>query len=198
MRRLNSEYYDDITKQIRDGVTKITDLTTKRNTLDKMIKSGNFAGQKLHELNKEFTATRVEISDERKHQLDKVKAMCSEFAEVLRQEDDIDPKDVDQVDLELLKNIDLLTDRDLKAMLDRNSDNRTMLQMILRVSKQHGRSLGIEYAGNENLIQNVSILPSIAKTILRYDTWEGGAGHVYKEVLGEGTDLANLFSPDND
>lgn len=202
MRRLNSEYYDDITRQIRAGVTKIADLTAKRNTLDKMIKSGNFAGQKLHELNKELTATRVEISRERENQLDTVKAMCSEFTEALRKEDDLNPKDIVSGDLELLKNFNILTDRDLRSMIDRNKGNRTMTQLILRTCREHGNrdlKLGIMYQGNNNIIQNVDILPSIAKTIFRYDDgMEGGAGYVYNEILGEGTDLANLFSPDND
>ena len=200
--KLNSEYYDDITRQIRSGANKIAEMTKEKKALDKMIKSGNFAGQKLHELNEEFTKVQRNIIQERENQQKTVKAMCDEFVEELRKEDDLNPKDIVPGDLELLKSFNLLTDRDLMAMIDRNSTNRTMSQLILRQCREHGNrdlKLGIMYQGNDNIIQNVNILPDIAKTIFRYDDgMEGSAGYIYSEVLGEGSDLANMFSPDND
>lgn len=200
--KLNSEYYEDITRQIRSGADKIAELTQKMKAIDKMRKSGNFAGQKLKELNEEHSKLRIDISQERENQQKTVRTMCDEFIEELRKEDDLDPKDINQGDLELLKNFNLLTDRDLKAMIERNSSNRTMTQLILRQCREHGNrdlKLGIMYQGNDNIIQNVNILPEIAKTIFRYDDgMEGDAGYIYGETLGEGTDLANMFSPDND
>ena len=200
--KLNSEYFTGITKQIQSGINTIADLTREKNQLDKMIKSGNYAGQKLHEMAEERTSVGMRLSAERDNQMRTIKAMCAEFAEELRKEDDLNPKDIAKDDWALLTSgIDYMTTRDLEAMIDRNSNNRTMLQLILRCAKEHGRAneLAISYVGNDTKIQNVNLIPELCKTFFRYDDgMEGSAGYVYNQVMGEGTNLANMFSPEND
>lgn len=200
--KLNSEYYENITRQIQSGINTIADLTKEKNQLDKMIKSGNYAGQKLREMTEERTNVSMRLSREREEQMRIVKAMCAEFVEELRREDDLNPKDLVPEDLELLKHVSILTDRDLEAMIDRNSNNRTMTQLILRTLRENGSrdlKLGIMYEGNNSLIQNVNMIPDLCRTFFRYDDgMSGSAGYVYNQVMGEGTDLANMFSPEND
>lgn len=197
--KLNSEYYEDITRQIRDGVTKIGDLNKEYHTFDKMIKSGNYAGDKLHELTMNRDRTRQSIEHERKNQLETLQNLCDEIIEELRQEDDLNPNDIVPGDLTLLKDISILNSRDLKAMIDRNSKNRTMTQLILRHCQKNNIDIGLEYDGNDDTIRNLSIIPDIAKTVFKYnDGMEGVAGNIYNRLLGEGSDLANRFSPDND
>ena len=198
--KLNSEYYADITRQIRSGITNISDLTKEKNTLDRMIKSGDYAGQKLHDLNEKLSNVRIKLSQERKDQQRKVKAMCDEFAEELRKEDDLNPADIVDGDLRLLTCGIALTNRDLEAMIARNKTNATMSQLILRYCRENGRKdieLGYIYQGNDDLIRNVNLIPELCRTVLRYDDgMEGGAGHIYNEILGEGSELAEIFSDD--
>lgn len=200
--KLNSEYYEEITNQIKSGINRISDLTKEKNQLDKMIKSGNYAGDKLRKMTEERNSTGIKLSRIREEEMRTVKNMCDEFAEELRREDDLNPKDIVPEDLELLKHMSILTDRDLKAMIDRNHNNRTMTQIILRHCREHGNrdlQLGIIYEGNNSLIQNVNMIPDLCKTFFRYsDGMEGNAGYVYNQVMGEGTNLATMFSPEND
>ena len=197
--KLNSEYYEDITRQIRSGIDKIGDLNKEYRTLDKMINSGNYAGDKLSELTTERNRTRISIENEKKNQLKKTHDLCDEISEQLRKEDDLNPKDIVPEDLELLRDISILNNRDLKAMIDRNSKNRTMIQMILRHCQKNNIDIGLEYDGNDDTIRNLSIIPDIAKTVFKYnDGMEGVAGNIYSRLLGEGSDLANIFSPEND
>ena len=200
--KLNSEYFEGITQQIKAGINAIADLTKEKNQLDKMIKSGNYAGEKLHELNEEFTKVKMDINREKEERERTVTQMCAEFAEALRSEDDLHPSDIVSSDLELLKHMNLLTDRDLKAMIDRNKNNRTMTQLIIRKCRQHDNrdlQLGIEYVGNNNKIRNVNMIPGLCKTVLKYDDGlQGSAGYVFNEILGAGTTLAEMFSPEND
>ena len=199
--KTNSEFYSDITKQIRDGITSIADINNEMVSLDKSIKSGDYAGEKLHEMNRQYTALRLALSNEREKQLSLIQQSCDEHIETLRSQDDLNPDDIVDGDLKLLTSGIRLSDRDVKAMLERNSKNRTMIQLILRSMRADNNrdlDLGIIYEGNSGMINNVKMFPSIAKTLFRYDDgMSGSAGYVYNEVLGEGTDIANIFS-DND
>ena len=197
--KLNSEYYADITKQIRNGVNKIGDLNKAYHTLDNLINSGNYSGDKLHELITDRNRTRISIEDERKNQLNDIQALCDEISEKLRKEDDLNPNAVVSAELELLRDMSILNPRDLKAMIERNKDNSTMTQLILRHCQKNNIDIGLVYNGNDDAIRNMSIIPDIAKTIFKYDGgMEGIAGTVYNRLLGEGSDLANTFSPEND
>lgn len=197
--KLNSEYYADITKQIRNGVNKIGDLNKAYHTLDNLINSGNYSGDKLHELITDRNRTRISIEDERKNQLNDIQALCDEISEKLRKEDDLNPNDVIPAELELLRDMSILNPRDLKAMIDRNKDNSTMIQLILRHCQKNNIDIGLEYNGNDDAIRNLSIIPDVAKTIFRFsDGMEGTAGNVYNRLMGEGSELASVFSPEND
>lgn len=199
---LNSEFYDDVTKKIRSGISSINDMANEMNSLHRQIQSGNYAGEKLHEMISRYDSLRTAIPRERKHQLDIIKECCNEFTEQLRREDDLNPADIKDGDLKLLTCGVRLSDRDIRAMLERNSNNRTMTQIIIRTLKEDSRrdiDLGLHYTGNKDLISNVGIIPDLAKTVFKYDDGiEGSAGHVYSRVLGEGSTMADIFSPEND
>lgn len=197
--KLNSEYFEDLRRQIRSGVTKIGDLNKEYRTLENLIRSGNFAGGKLNELINNSRSTKRSIEDERKKQLAAIQSLCDEITEELRKEDDLNPNDIVPGDLTLLKDISILNSRDLKAMIDRNSSNKTMTQLILRHCQKNNIDIGLEYNGNDDAIRNLSIIPDVAKTIFRFnDGLEGTAGNAYDRLLGENSELASVFSPEND
>ena len=62
--------------------------------------------------------------------------MCDSYIAELRDEDELDPTKLTD-DVRLLNSGVKMTSRDIKAMLKRNSDNRTMLQVILRYADEH-------------------------------------------------------------
>lgn len=74
-------------------------------------------------------------------------ALVKEYADAVRAEDTLDPSKITD-DLQLLKSGVKLTERDVADMLDRNRDNRTMLQLIIRHAQENNISTGgVRYIG---------------------------------------------------
>lgn len=194
--KLESEFYEDITRQVRNGMNKIHELTEGYKKVDDEIRSGNFAGDLLHEKMTERDSLRTAIARERKDRLSVISSNCEEYIEDLKSEDDLDPSLINDTDLKLLTSGIRLTSRDINGMLSRNKDNPTMLQIILRHCEDNGIDTGgIKYKGNDDTIASVKLIPHSAKVCLKY---AGGmddpvTANLYNKIFGEGTGLYDAF-----
>ena len=189
-------FYNDIRTEIRNGIETINALNKKKEAVDQEIRSGNYAGERLHELTVASSKYKRNLQEERKSQLDKIHTLCTQYAEALRQEDDYDPAAITD-DLKLLTSGITLNKRDLQAILDRNSQNRTMTRLTLQYCQDQDIDIGLTYNGNDDLIRNVGIIPELAGTVFRYaDDMDGTAGRFYDRLLGDGSEMAEIFADD--
>ncbi len=189
-------FYDDVRKEIMDGVEALHALNKKKEAVDQEIRSGNYAGERLHELSLESAKYKRNLREERKSQLDKIHTLCDQYAEELRQEDDYDPMAI-TADMTLLTSGITLSKRDIEAILDRNSQNRTMTRLTLQYCQDQGIDIGLTYNGNDDQVRNVGVIPELAGMIFRYaDGMDGAAGRVYDRLLGEGSEIAEIFADD--
>lgn len=123
---------------------------------------------------------------------DSIQSMCDGYITELMDEDELDPSKLTD-DVRLLNSGVKLNQRDIKAMLKRNSENRTMTQLILRFADEHGiETDGTYYVGNRALINTVKVIPAVTDTCIKNHYSES----VMETLMGEGSDLANSFSED--
>jgi hypothetical protein len=77
-------------------------------------------------------------------------------------------------------------------MLKRNSENRTMTQLILRFADEHGiETGGTYYVGNTATINRVASIPVVADTCIR-----NFSSNIMGELMGEGSGMGQFFSED--
>ena len=192
------EFFKAIKEQVEGGIIKVDELTKESNSLAKLARSGNYAGEKLRNIKDKEITTRGAIDTERENRNRAIAQICDEYIEELRSQDDLNPADINEGDLKLLTCGIHLTDRDLKAMVKRNEGNRTMIQLIQRhIQADNDRDLdiGLVYEGNKGMVDSVSNFPTLTKSILEYsDGMEGNAGFMFNEIFGENADIASKFS----
>lgn len=166
---------DNITQEIYDFLTEKTDevsgILTEYEAVEAKIKNRDEYTQKV--INERFIPVRDElkmkISSMSENAIreagDKVKAYRQEIAEANR----LNPKELTD-DVKLLQPGIVLNAEDLKGMLDRNANNRTMTQIILRYAKEHNITLDLSYIGGQSELATADQLDEI---LFYYKNWIG-------------------------
>ena len=124
------------------------------------IESGNFSAEYIKNyLEPQRIAKKEQIRAKKAGALHDAKELVRKYQKAEKSKDALNPDDITD-DLKLLAPGIILTADDIYAMLDRNEDNATMQQIILRYADAHEIKTGRTYSGHkgnadaaENLIQ---------------------------------------------
>ena len=136
---------------------RTAEMKEKRNQLAEVneeINSGDYSAVALKEkmYPKQYQLRREieRIEDQAEKECYK---MLDDYIEELRAQDNLNPAEITE-DVKLLNCGVKLLPRDLQAMLDRNKDNRTMQQIVIRYAEENGIDMGgLRYTGNMNEIR---------------------------------------------
>ena len=114
---------------------------------------------------------RVQLQNSIQRKADEGIKNAKELVEKYRQSietlDALDPAQLTD-DVKLLQPGLSLEKRDYQAMINRNSDNPTMLQLILRHAKDHGVDVGVSYTEREKEKDTAANLDSIIDIYRRW------------------------------
>lgn len=189
--RTKREFYNEINEITKEGIKTLQELTSQMKDIDADIKSGKYSYDhvekklrpKMKELSKQIDDTRYEANR-------RAQRLCDEYQDELRAQDDLDPSLLTD-DVRLLQAGVKLTQRDIKAMLNRNADNHTMTQVILRYCKENDIDTGgVHYMGNKYTIRNVDAMRSNVDVSLKWSE----RPTVYEKLMGEGSESDRIFS----
>ena len=125
------------------------------------LSSGRF--NENHIRNVIFPEIRLLKSEIEKTQNDAVKAATAILDDYEKQLDDLDalnPSDINE-DAKLFDVGVTLTEKDLRSILDRNQDNRTMTILALRYAKENGIDMGVSYVGSARERHEVANMKTI-------------------------------------
>ena len=100
------------------------------------------------------------ISADSDRAIHKARSLVSDYRDSLKFKDALDPAEL-TADVELLKPGINLRERDIKAMIERNRNNRTMLQIIIRAAEDRGINPGVEYIGADREREQVDNLDNL-------------------------------------
>lgn len=182
------EFYKEITKRVRDDMAKVTSARTEIEKLEKEINSRMFTAEAI-------SIKRSRIS-ELKHNInriqDSIKWDVKKKTEAFRKE--IDDNDVIKYS-ELTDDAKLLTmnlplnEKDLKQIIERNSNNRTMIKLVMRYAEERKIHLPIEYVPAVAEVSDADTLAYAAEVCVRHSDLT-----VYNNVMGEGSELESAFN----
>ena len=190
--RTKRDFYNQVNGVVKEGLKSLQNLSDQLDKVNKDISSGKYSPEYIREkLLPEKDSLRRQISDVRSRANKEAQRICDEYTDELRAQDDLDPSFLTE-DVKLLQAGVKLTQRDIKAMLNRNADNHTMTQVILRYCKENNIDAGgVHYVGNKPIIDNVAVVPHTVEVALR---WSDNQSTVYERLMGEGSDFESAFS----
>ena len=192
--KLKSEFYGDVSNYVMNERKALADLHEQLKAVEHDIFSNDkrFTPKYIREeLYPKRNAIKKQIEARKAKAHDSIQQMCDSYIAELRDEDELDPTKLTD-DVRLLNSGVKMTSRDIKAMLKRNSDNRTMLQVILRYADEHNiETGGTYYAGNTATINHVATIPVVADTCIR-----NFSSNIMGELMGEGSGMGQFFSED--
>ena len=190
--RTKRDFYNQINGITKEGLKTLQDLSAQLTKVSEDISSGKYSGEYVREkLIPQRDSLRSQMDDTRHNANKEVQRICAEYTDELRAQDDLDPSLLTE-DVKLLQAGVKLTQRDIKAMLNRNADNHTMTQVILRYCKENDIDTGgVHYMGNKPIIDNVAVVPYTVEKALK---WSDRQSTVYERLMGEGSDLDAVFS----
>lgn len=122
-------------------------------------------------------------------------AICDEYTAELRDADALRGADVND-DMKLLQGGVKLSRNDVQSMLNRNSSNRTMTQLILRYAEDNGIETGVQYVGNKPKIDKVNSAMSAVDVALKW--WHDPSTMMFDKLIGKGSALHGAFAIEHD
>lgn len=188
--RTKRDFYNQVNGVVKEGLKSLQDLSDQLTKVSEDINSGKYSGEYVREkLISQRDSLRRQMDDIRHNANNEVQRICAEYTDELRSQEDLDPSLLTE-DVKLLQAGVKLTQRDIKAMLNRNADNHTMTQVILRYCKENDIDAGVHYMGNKPIIDNVAVVPYTVETALKWSD----RPTVYEKLMGEGSDADRVFS----
>lgn len=192
-----TDFYKNLTDTVKAERAELNRLQAELKEVERICYSGKndskYTPKYIHdELMPKIGKIKREMADRKAMAHDRIQSMCDGYITELMDEDELDPSKLTD-DVRLLNSGVKLNQRDIKAMLKRNSENRTMTQLILRFADEHGiETDGTYYVGNRALINTVKVIPVVTDTCIKNHYSE----NVMETLMGEGSDLASSFSED--
>lgn len=180
----------NITQAVYDSLTEATKtiapLTEELESVNSEIRSNRYTSEALqNELYPKRDELKRKVNGKANAAIDAAKALVAQYRKEVEKMNDLDPHELTE-DIKLLQAGISLKDRDIRAIIERNSGNRTMTQLALRYAADHGIDMGgTYYIGGQEERETANILDN---TIEYYRKWitQGNALTVLDKFFGVG------------
>ena len=157
------ELVEQVYTKLKDYTGTMESVKTNYNNVEATIKSGRFKEEVVKkELEPQLRELRSEMALCEEEALQEVIDTVHAWQESKRDEDQLHPEELTD-DIKLFTAGISLSERDIKAILKRNADNKTMQQIALRYAQEHNIPVDFRFQGNQVLIQQSEELVNAAR-----------------------------------
>ena len=148
---------------------EIGKAVAERDKLEEKIKSGRYSAQALRdEVYPKRDTLRQEIRNSTDNAIKEAKALIEQYRKDANALNDLDPSEITD-DLKLMQSGISLRPNDIQAILRRNANNRTMLQLTLRYAAEHKISTnGTFYIGGQREKETADNLDEMLHYVAKY------------------------------
>lgn len=178
-------FYNRIRSELDNSYQEYQKLSEEYQRLKTERTEGKYS---VEYLNKTILPKMVAISKNMEEVQRKLKDNISRYAEDMKKElrlaDSLNPSEITD-DIKLLNSGVKLTERDIKAMIDRNSDNRTMIQLALRYAKENDIKTSITYVSNEDKCREYDQIVGSVNTVINWMDTPEGYKNMYNRIIGD-------------
>ena len=183
------EYYNRLVKVMNENFEAYSTLKVEYDKLTQERQSGTYSVDHINKViyPRQYELKRAMELAQRKAHSD-VDALTKEMGSYLRSLDALRPEDMTD-DVKLFSSGVTLSKRDIQDIIDRNPDNRTMVQLALRyASEKNIQGLETRYLSSESQTKNFENIQYCADTVIRWYDKPDGYNSMYSQLIGEGSD----------
>lgn len=156
-----SEFVQEVYEYLSKKTDEINKLLRTSEAIEEKIRSGRYSDAVVRqELKPQRDDLKAEIRQKSEKAIRDAREKVNEYRQKIQAENTLNPKDLTD-DIKLLRAGITLNADDLRAMLDRNSENKTMVQVVLRYAKEHNIDLGLTYTGGDEERKTADQLESV-------------------------------------
>lgn len=166
---MDTNIFQTVYQSLEKSTNSISRSVAERERLEARIKSGRYTQQAIQqELTPQLEALKKQIAADSEKAIRDAKTLVEKYRADAEKLNNLDPAELTD-DIKLFQTGIPLLPRDIQAILERNSGNRTMTQLALRYAKEHGiETGGTNYVGGEAERQTANNLDGI---IRYYSRW---------------------------
>lgn len=178
-----SEIVQEVYEYLSKKTDEINKLLSTSEAIEDKIRSGRYSDAVVRqELTPQRDEIRLEIRQKSEQAIRDAREKVAEYRRTSELKNRLNPKELTD-DIKLLRAGITLNAEDLRGMLDRNSENRTMTQIILRYAKEHNTDLGVYFTGGD---EEKTTADELDNVLSYYADWIGkpDAGDVLDKFFG--------------
>ena len=187
----SKQFYVTLTTDLKEGLDKVAALASDLKKVDADISSGTFSEDHVRAVLRPKSAEiKKEIERAQEDARKAAQATINKFAKELRDADALNPAELTD-DVRLLE-LGTLRKQDILAIIERNADNRTMVQLALIAAEDRGIDLdGLRYTTNESRARHAEALRYVVDVALRWSTQP--EKQMFGKLFGEGTEVHRVY-----
>lgn len=188
------EYYKELKKTIDEGFTAYQKKRQEYNRLREQRDRQDYSARYINsELIPEMAKIKRQLEDIQYNTRETVRKLTEEIKKTVSDSNRLNPEDLTE-DVKLLQGGLILKKRDIEGILERNSDNRTMIQLALRYAEEHDIKLDAVYIENSSSVFD-SAQSALDIVVKWYDTDKKETfDRVYDCIFSEGSELYQTCS----
>lgn len=159
----------DVYESLKSSTKEIGKVVLERDRLEEKIKSGRYTREALQsEIYPELDRLKARVRDGVTDALAAARGLVKQYEADIETLNDLDPAEITD-DIKLLQAGVPLLPNDIKAILRRNSTNRTMTQLALRYAAEHGINTGgVFYIGGQQEAETAKNLYNLIDIYAKY------------------------------
>lgn len=139
---MNDNIVETVYAHLEAHAAEISKTIAERDEVEAKMKSGRYSQQAIqNELMPKWGELRRKVRYESDNAIQAAKNLVEQYRQEVAEMNNLDPAELTD-DIRLLQSGITLLSRDIQGILKRNSDNRTMTQIVLRYAKEHGIDVG--------------------------------------------------------
>ena len=172
---------EQVFKSLDESLNDIEKEVAEESRLAEAMQSGRYSSQALHN---EIMPKRDEVHTRVKRMsydaLQKANNLISGYEKEVEASNQLNPEEITD-DIKLLQAGIILKPRDIQGMLERNRENRTMLQIILRYAEEHKIDTGgTWYTGGRSELNEAKALKGVLQIYEKWITTKQAREMLYK------------------
>ena len=181
------EFYEKMTDKVKAAMKEVNEAQAEIEKLEKEVNSGMYSDKTVSEKRSRISSLKWKMRTLPEDIRVSVQRMSTDFISELDANDTIKYKELTD-DAKLLTMGLPLNEKDLKQILERNENNRTMIKLVLRYADAHDIHLPVQYNPAASEIGSPNELAYAAEVCVKH-----GSQTVYDQVMGEGSGIASRF-----
>lgn len=183
-----SEFYKKMTDKVKAAMKEVNDVQAEIEKLEKEVNSGMYSAETASEKRSRISSLKWKMRTLPEDIRISIQKMGTDLANELDAEDTVKGKELTD-DAKLLTMGLPLNEKDLKQILERNDNNRTMIKLVQRYADAHDIRIPVKYNPAASEVFKPEEFAYAAEVCVKHSSQT-----IYDRIMGEGSEIASCLN----